>query len=216
MAASLLLCVANAQTGNSAAQGPDKSVYAELGKVPAKAAARPNPLESDSRGCSSRSQTLRAALCGVSWDECRGWQEGAQPAHGRSATGHAGFPLLADDERRGPQGYAGMVPAAGTAALATGQLHQVAGHFPDAPKTIVLKDFPNRVAVCQFRNRLLPLATFPSPLASNCSVTIKGWRPEREALIQIASGNAFKWSVRRKRDVTTRRRKTWQAMESSK
>jgi mono/diheme cytochrome c family protein len=47
MAASLLLSVAHAQTGNSAAQGPEKSVYAELGKVPAKAAARRNPLESD-------------------------------------------------------------------------------------------------------------------------------------------------------------------------
>jgi mono/diheme cytochrome c family protein len=47
MAASLLLGIANAQTGNSAAQAPEKSVYAELGKVPAKAAARRNPLESD-------------------------------------------------------------------------------------------------------------------------------------------------------------------------
>ena len=47
MAASLLLGVAYAQTGSSSAQGPDKSVYAELGKVPAKAAARQNPLESD-------------------------------------------------------------------------------------------------------------------------------------------------------------------------
>jgi mono/diheme cytochrome c family protein len=47
MAASLLLGVANAQTGNSAPQGHDKSVYAELEKVPAKAAARQNPLESD-------------------------------------------------------------------------------------------------------------------------------------------------------------------------
>jgi mono/diheme cytochrome c family protein len=47
MAASLLLSVAHAQTGNSAAQGAEKSVYAELGKVPAKAAARRNPLESD-------------------------------------------------------------------------------------------------------------------------------------------------------------------------
>jgi mono/diheme cytochrome c family protein len=47
MAASLFLGIAKAQTGNSTAQGPDKSVYAELGKVPAKAAARRNPLESD-------------------------------------------------------------------------------------------------------------------------------------------------------------------------
>lgn len=47
LAASLLLGTANAQTSNSAAQNPDKSVYAELGKVPAKAAARRNPLESD-------------------------------------------------------------------------------------------------------------------------------------------------------------------------
>ena len=47
IAASLLFGTANAQTGNSAAQGHDKSAYAELGKVPAKAAARQNPLESD-------------------------------------------------------------------------------------------------------------------------------------------------------------------------
>ena len=47
LAASLLAGTANAQTGNSAAENPAKSVYAELGKVPAKASARRNPLESD-------------------------------------------------------------------------------------------------------------------------------------------------------------------------
>lgn len=65
MAASLLLCVANAQTGNSAAQGPEKSVYAELGKVPAKAAARPNPLESDSEAVAAGAKLFeqRCAAC---------------------------------------------------------------------------------------------------------------------------------------------------------
>ena len=47
LAASLLIGVTKAQTSNSTGQNPDKSVYAELGKVPAKAAARQNPLESD-------------------------------------------------------------------------------------------------------------------------------------------------------------------------
>jgi mono/diheme cytochrome c family protein len=47
LATSLLLGIATAQTSNSAAGNPDRSVYAELGKVPAKAAARRNPLESD-------------------------------------------------------------------------------------------------------------------------------------------------------------------------
>jgi len=40
-----LMCVGAAQAGQSAAG--DKSVYAELGKAPAKAAARQNPLEPD-------------------------------------------------------------------------------------------------------------------------------------------------------------------------
>jgi mono/diheme cytochrome c family protein len=39
--------VTDAQTDNSGAQSPSKSVYAELAKVPAKAAGRRNPLESD-------------------------------------------------------------------------------------------------------------------------------------------------------------------------
>jgi len=47
LAASLLAGTADAQAGNSAAENPAKSVYAELGKVPAKASARRNPLESD-------------------------------------------------------------------------------------------------------------------------------------------------------------------------
>ena len=47
LAASSLIGVTKAQTSNSTGQNPDKSVYAELGKVPAKAAARQNPLESD-------------------------------------------------------------------------------------------------------------------------------------------------------------------------
>jgi len=47
LAASLLAGTADAQAGNSAAENPAQSVYAELGKVPAKASARRNPLESD-------------------------------------------------------------------------------------------------------------------------------------------------------------------------
>jgi hypothetical protein len=39
LAASSLIGVTKAQTSNSTGQNPDKSVYAELGKVPAKAAA---------------------------------------------------------------------------------------------------------------------------------------------------------------------------------
>ena len=48
-----------------------------------------------------------------------------------------------------------------------------------------------------------PACDFSPSLASNSSVTIKSSPPEREALIQIAKcGSAFRWSVRRKRDVT--------------
>lgn len=47
LAAVLLVGIAGAQTGSSAAQSPAKSVYSELAKVPAKAAGRRNPLESD-------------------------------------------------------------------------------------------------------------------------------------------------------------------------
>jgi mono/diheme cytochrome c family protein len=46
LAAVVLTAGAKAQT-DSAAQNPARSVYAELAKVPAKAAARHNPLESD-------------------------------------------------------------------------------------------------------------------------------------------------------------------------
>lgn len=46
-AAVLLVGIAAAQTNNSEAQNPAKSVYAELAKVPAKAAGRHNPLEAD-------------------------------------------------------------------------------------------------------------------------------------------------------------------------
>lgn len=47
IAAVLLFGMAAAQTDNSGTQSPAKSVYAELAKVPAKAAGRHNPLESD-------------------------------------------------------------------------------------------------------------------------------------------------------------------------
>ena len=47
LAASLLVGATKAQTSSPTGQQPDKSVYAELGKVPAKAAARQNPFESD-------------------------------------------------------------------------------------------------------------------------------------------------------------------------
>jgi mono/diheme cytochrome c family protein len=46
-AAVLLVGIAAPQTNNSEAQNPAKSVYAELAKVPAKAAGRHNPLEAD-------------------------------------------------------------------------------------------------------------------------------------------------------------------------
>jgi mono/diheme cytochrome c family protein len=45
--AAVLVGIAEAQTNNSPAQSPAKSVYSELAKVPAKAAGRRNPLESD-------------------------------------------------------------------------------------------------------------------------------------------------------------------------
>lgn len=47
LAALLLVGIAEAQTDNSRTQTPAKSVYAELAKVPAKAAGRHNPLEAD-------------------------------------------------------------------------------------------------------------------------------------------------------------------------
>lgn len=47
LAVVVLVGIAAAQTNSSEAQSPAKSVYAELAKVPAKAAARRNPLEAD-------------------------------------------------------------------------------------------------------------------------------------------------------------------------
>lgn len=47
VAAVLRVGIAAAQTDNSGTQSPSKSVYAELAKVPAKAAGRRNPLASD-------------------------------------------------------------------------------------------------------------------------------------------------------------------------
>ena len=47
LAAVLMVGIAAAQTTNSEAQNPAKSVYAELAKAPAKAAGRRNPLEAD-------------------------------------------------------------------------------------------------------------------------------------------------------------------------
>ncbi|HKV80483.1 MAG TPA: c-type cytochrome [Candidatus Sulfotelmatobacter sp.] len=43
----LPVAIAEAQTDNSSRQSPAKPVYAELAKVPAKAAGRQNPLEAD-------------------------------------------------------------------------------------------------------------------------------------------------------------------------
>ncbi len=65
IATSLLLGLASAQTGDSAAQAPDRSAYAELGKVPAKAAARQNPLESDPEAVAAGAKLfeLRCAGC---------------------------------------------------------------------------------------------------------------------------------------------------------
>ena len=47
LAAVLLVGIATAQTNNSEAHNPAKSVYSELAKVPAKAAGRHNPLDGD-------------------------------------------------------------------------------------------------------------------------------------------------------------------------
>jgi mono/diheme cytochrome c family protein len=65
LAASLLIGVTTAQTSNPAGQNFDKSVYAELGKVPAKAAARQNPLESDSEAVAAGAKLFeqRCAEC---------------------------------------------------------------------------------------------------------------------------------------------------------
>ena len=59
----------------------------------------------------------------------RGRKKGPKPARRRSAAGHSRNTVLAADQRRGPPRHAGLVQAARTAALATGQLYQVA-HSP--------------------------------------------------------------------------------------
>lgn len=63
MALMIGLCMA--QSGESAKAQFDKSVYAELGKVPAKAAARRNPLESDPEAVAAGSKLfeLHCAEC---------------------------------------------------------------------------------------------------------------------------------------------------------
>jgi mono/diheme cytochrome c family protein len=47
LAGVVMVGIVAAQTNNSEAQSPAKSVYAELAKAPAKAAGRHNPLEAD-------------------------------------------------------------------------------------------------------------------------------------------------------------------------
>ena len=66
-AAVLLIGIAMAQSGNSTSAKFDKSVYAELSKVPAKAAVRGNPLESD-----SESVAAGAKLFQLHCAECHG------------------------------------------------------------------------------------------------------------------------------------------------
>lgn len=65
IAVALFLGIAKAQIGSSASQGSDKSAYAELGKVPAKAAARQNPMESDPEAVAAGAKLfeLRCAEC---------------------------------------------------------------------------------------------------------------------------------------------------------
>jgi mono/diheme cytochrome c family protein len=58
-AAVLVMGIAMAQSGDSTRAKFDKSVYAELGKVPAKAAVRSNPLEADSESVAAGAKLFR-------------------------------------------------------------------------------------------------------------------------------------------------------------
>ena len=83
LAALLLVGIAEAQTDNSRTQTPAKSVYAELAKVPAKATARRNPLESD-----PEAMAAGAKLFEMHCAEC----------HGASANGGKKGPSLRAEE----------------------------------------------------------------------------------------------------------------------
>ena len=82
-AAVLLVGIAEAQTNDSAAQSPAKSVYAELAKVPAKAAGRRNPLEAD-----PEAMAAGAKLFELHCAEC----------HGANADGRKKGPSLRAEE----------------------------------------------------------------------------------------------------------------------
>ena len=92
LAALLLSISANAQNSNPAARSLDKSVYDELAKVPAKAAARRNPLESDSEAVAAG-----AKLFELHCAECHG--------------------ATADGGKKGPSLRAGEVQQATSGAL---------------------------------------------------------------------------------------------------
>jgi mono/diheme cytochrome c family protein len=83
VAAVLLVGIADAQTENSGAQSPSKSVYAELAKVPAKAAGRRNPLESDPEAVAAGAKLFEQHCA-----EC----------HGTNADGGKKGPSLRADE----------------------------------------------------------------------------------------------------------------------
>ena len=83
LAAVLLVGIAAAQTTNSETQNPANSVYAELAKAPAKAAARQNPLETDPDAVAAG-----AKLFGLHCAEC----------HGEMAEGTRKAPSLQVDE----------------------------------------------------------------------------------------------------------------------
>ena len=102
------------------------SMYAELAKVPKKAAARTNPFESDAEAPIAGAK-LYAQHCGVCHGENAGRKEGAKPSRFRGATSHAGNPLLAADKRRRSKRHAGLVQVTRCSTLAVGDVHKVPG-----------------------------------------------------------------------------------------
>jgi mono/diheme cytochrome c family protein len=63
----LMICLSSAQSGDTSKAQLDKSIYAELGKAPAKAAERRNPLENDPEAVAAGDK-----LFGLHCAECHG------------------------------------------------------------------------------------------------------------------------------------------------
>src|SRR5215469_16059349 len=95
-------------------------------KGPGERAAEDESPRKGCRGGCRRRGAVRRTLRGMPRQPRHGRQEGAEPQGAGSTERHAGRDFLDPDQRRRAQENAGVVKIAGAAAVAIGELHQVA------------------------------------------------------------------------------------------